>query len=168
MKVTTRVEGLLEVKARLAGNEERARGWVELLSGQLHEFLLARSREAFASAGASEGAAWAPLEPAYARYKKARGGGAEILRWYGARERLYPSLTIAAHPDHLFRVSAEGLVFGSRVPHAARLETGGIGPLGEPYPARDVLHLGERSRAHLAQLVGAYVASGATPLDWSR
>lgn len=80
-------------------------------------------------------------EPIYARQKTSLLGknlGSKPLVWEAGDAQLLPSLTNPQHPNAIFRLEPSRLVVGSNLPYAeALLSTGGIGPYGEPFPARD-------------------------------
>ena len=64
-------------------------------------------------------------EPVYRHIKVRYGGGLDrILRWAEGKERLYPSLTNPGHGDHLYEDDAHGARMGTRVPYAAKHQTG--------------------------------------------
>lgn len=106
-------------------------------------YMVQHMRSQFSTEGAHGGAPWAGYdkEPKYRAYKRAILGHLSILRWQkgGPYELLYPSLTALGHPANIFRVTPTSAVFGTSVPHAEELNRGGIGPFGEPYPARKII-----------------------------
>lgn len=64
----------------------------------------------------------------------------ELLRWEPGNERLYPSLLVKSHPDHVRRIRGASFQYGTRVPYANRLfQQGGTNPFGESYPPRAML-----------------------------
>lgn len=119
-----------------------------------HPFMLVHMRDQFASGGRAGGSPWADLsgEPRYAAYKRRIVGNAPTLRWPTSREQLYTSLATRG-PGHIERTTGRAARFGTSVPHAAQLEKGGVGPFGEPYPARKILALGTNRTADLFSLI---------------
>lgn len=160
--------GLLQIKVsprtRLKGFSAELQRAVDAVSdmaptwSQVFEpFMAQHMKQQFASQGRAGGKQWAGLErePRYQAFKRALVGNAPVLRWPSPREQLYPSLVERGHPLHIERRGQERARFGTAVPHAARLEQGGIGPFGEAYPARPILVLGNDRIAVLANLVRA-------------
>lgn len=78
--------------------------------------------EDFVLEGAGSGGRWAPLSPAYAKWKASRFPGAGILVASGA---LKASLTRADGPLSIFRPSATSLEIGTSVPYAIYHQLGG-------------------------------------------
>jgi|AntDeeMinimDraft_6_1070357.scaffolds.fasta_scaffold00404_8 phage gpG-like protein len=120
-----------------------------------HPFMLVHMRDQFATGGRAGGQQWAGLErePKYAAYKRNIVGNAPILRWPTANEQLYPSLTNPRGAGHLASSSDAAARFGTSIAHAATLDRGGIGPFGEPFPARPILALGPQRNAALFALL---------------
>lgn len=119
-----------------------------------HPFMLRHMRRQFETEGRYGGAPWADYsqEPIYAAAKLAAVGHLRILRWKAGQEQLAPSLLTrgSGHVELSDRVNAS---FGTRVPHAAQLEQGGIGPYGERFPPRLILRLPPRDRLELVGLI---------------
>lgn len=89
--------------------------------GKVHEVFIAFVQRVFASQGSYVGEAWAPLSPAYARWKAAHSANAGILQLRG---RLYGSLSAPDHPDHIFRSGPSWAEYGTQVPYAKFHQTG--------------------------------------------
>lgn len=123
----------------------------------MHPFMLTHMKRQFASDGAYGGAPWAlyAREPKYTAYKIALVGHLTPLRWQkgGPFERLYPSLVDKSHPEHVWKSDGKGASFGTRVPHAASLNEGGVGPFGERYPARKIIAMRNESRKELISAI---------------
>lgn len=130
----------------------------------LQAFFIARQRRSFRTSGRSERSKWAGFsrEPKYRTLKQRLTGDLRPLLWSGGG-RLYDSLTQANSSDQTFRVTGDTIRFGSRVPYAHRLYTGGIGPFGERYPARNFLKLSDRSMDVLSNLILRTLAGDRPP-----
>lgn len=130
----------------------------------IQAFFLVRQRRAFRTSGRSERSKWAGFgrEPKYRSFKQKLTGDLSPLTW--KREgRLFNSLTRSNDADQTFRVTGDTIRFGSRVPYAHRLYTGGVGPFGERYPGRNFLHLSDRSMNVLANLILRTLAGDRPP-----
>lgn len=96
-------------------------------------------------------------EPIYEYRKTARLGadlGSKPLHVDPEHAELIPSLIEPGHPDSMFRLTADSIIFGSLNDHAEKLlMTGGIGPYGERFPARNPFVMTAGQRAELADLV---------------
>lgn len=123
----------------------------------VHPFMLAHMRQQFRSDGAHGGKPWADFsnEPKYTAYKIAMVGHLTPLRWQkgGPFERLYPSLVDRTDVDHVWRSKKTSASFGTRVPHAATLNVGGIGPFGEKYKARKIIAMRDEQRKSLISTI---------------
>jgi len=156
------VDGVGDVDALLRSMSKRASNW-QVLAPRIHDFILVREEQLFATGGASEGKAWAGYgaEPKYKAWKQAVLGDLTVLRWKGGKaERLYPSLVDPRSPHHVFRKGSDGVTVGTSLPYADRLHRGGKNMFGEAFPARPLVGLGARSTGRLAQLITLYVARG--------
>ena len=156
-------KGVEEVLGVLRGFEERTKRW-ERTAPRLHRFMLRRAEDLFRTQGASEGVKWPGYsgEPKYTAYKKAHGVPLARLRWEGGdKERLYPSMTRAQHPEHVFRRTPKGISFGTRVPYARRLhEGGGKNQFDARIPARPIAVAGVKTRGKLAEMILMYITTG--------
>jgi phage gpG-like protein len=165
------IEGVEAVAKLLDGMRLRIERWTDT-APRLHDFLLVRQRDLFATGGSSEGMKWAGYggEPKYKAWKQAVLGDLTVLRWKGGKnERLYPSLTDPRHPHHVFDVGSNRVAMGTSLSYAKRLHRGGKNMFGEPMPARPLVGLGERSTMRLAQLLAVYIARGNSRGNtWSR
>lgn len=130
-------------------------------------FLMAQYARSFTSRGTEQGQRWAGYEgePKYAAYKRALGGGEDILRWKGS-DRLYNALTKRGDSNQVWRAGADKAQFGARLPYASSLQRGGRGPFGERYPGRRYLALGPRARKRLAELLRKEAQAGTHPSEW--
>lgn len=139
-----RGQGFGELEAEIRLLQKVVRDPRPTLNQVVYPYLTDHAEEMVQSAGRHGGQSWS-LAPRYKAYKQAILGpelAARPLAWARATARLVPSLTDPGHPDAIFRLEQDKLVIGSRVPYAERLlVTGGIGPFGERYPARNPYHL---------------------------
>ena len=93
----------------------RARTFTEILTEQ------------FRTQGRRGGTPWVGYqnEPRYRPIKFLFGGGfSRILRWRQGRERLYPSLVEANHPQHVFKSRRGTAKMGTSVPYAVKHQEG--------------------------------------------
>ena len=84
-------------------------------------------RAQFATKGARGGERWPGYdgEPRYRVIKRLFGGGEDnIMRWVRGHERLFPSLVVPTHPEHVYEPSALAVSMGTRVPYARRHQEG--------------------------------------------
>lgn len=118
----------------------------------------------FESKGRRGGTPWQgyDAEPVYRRIKVAVGGGLDrILRWRPGRERLYPSLVVPTHPDHVFSVSRYGVEMGTSVLYALSHQKG----IGEqkwdriPVPRRPIIALTSRDARGWVRIIQRHVAA---------
>lgn len=100
----------------------------------VHPWMVQHWRLQFDTAGGHGGRPWAPLEPKYAA---AQQGDSLTPLEVNTSARLEPSFVDPVNPAHFFSSSKNAMQAGSPVPYAGTLGTGGIGPFGESYPARD-------------------------------
>jgi phage gpG-like protein len=153
---------LAAIKARLEN--------LEPAFDQVHDILLELQRSIFDTEGQAIGKPWPKYnqdERGYAGMKRAILGDAyPMLRWRGGQEILYPSLTEASHPDHIFDKRADSFTFGTSVPYAAGHHTGtGEGWRGKyivpkrPLMGADWKHVGK-----VIQAIQAYVFGSTGPL----
>lgn len=113
--------------------------------GQGHSFVTI-TRAQFESRGARGGSAWPDYEdePRYQVIKRKFGGGLDrMLRWTEGHERLFPSLVLPGHPEHVFESHASRCRMGTRVPYAVRHQFGrGMQPFDHiPLPQRRIIAL---------------------------
>ena len=90
-------------------------------------------------------------EPRYRAFKERAVGHDDVFRWEPGREQIVPSLTEIDHPMHDWTAKPLGYSLSTSAPHADVFE-GGIGPFGEPYPARDPFRTREDQLAELDAL----------------
>lgn len=115
--------------------------------------------ELFATEGASGAdGAWSDYgaEPKYRAFKeKILGSSRPILVWSGElRDQMTSALETSATPRSL-NITAGGL--------AASMSSGGVGPFGEPYPARPVVSLTADQHRQLFDVVRRFVLFGDVP-----
>jgi phage gpG-like protein len=118
----------------------------------IHPHFLEKAKENLDSQGQLVGERWNfDGEPLYAAWKQKKVGHTDVLRWRkGSKERLYPSLTDPTNPWHYFRQTKTTVAIGTSVPYAPRLQKGGEGPFGEPYPGRQFLPSSTKASTALA------------------
>jgi hypothetical protein len=157
------ISGSTRVRGVLQGLMDNAEDW-RALGPEVHDFLIRKELELFATEGGSEDAKWPDYsgqEPKYAVYKKELIGetyGKRLLRWTPGHEILFPSLVSSRHPDHVWDVQKASFTFGTRVPYAMNHQKGqGEGPLGEPIAQRKVVVLSTASIVELKQLILRFV-----------
>lgn len=99
---------------------------------------VAFARKQFATGGRYGGKPWAGYtgEPAYAAYKRAAIGHLEPLKWDGAPGGLEDALTNPRSRLRRWSVRQGRVQLDIAIPYLRRLETGGVGPFGERFPAR--------------------------------
>jgi hypothetical protein len=103
------------------------------------------------------GVGWAPLSPAYARWKAKHYPGAPILVRRGDLKR---SLTFDGSrpgPEGLFEASRDALVFGTRIRHAKYHQR----PTGSRPPRRRILFLMRGASETFGRLLHAYTMASA-------
>lgn len=134
-------------------------------------FFMAHTANVFRTEGEYSGAKWANYdnEPKYKAFKKALTGGEYLLKWPGSN-RLYDSLTVRNDPDQVWRTNrGGGWTFGTKLDYADQLRTGGTGPFGEEFPARDFLSIGPRGLSNFAMLLSkVYLGIDVSPAEWRR
>lgn len=121
-----------------------------------------QARRNLASAGRYGGGNWNFAgEERYRRQKAAWVGAAYAdlpLVMPPDKAKLAPSLTDPADPNYLAVVTESGIQMGSRLEYANRLfVTGGIGPRGEYFPARDPYIMTESQQIDMAREIELYV-----------
>ena len=87
--------------------------------------------------------------------------GERLLRWEEGKERLYPSVVEASHPEHVWKVEGREFVFGTKVPYAYRHQLGkGTGPasLGSPQiKERRFIGLSRKGAADIRRAMARHV-----------
>lgn len=129
--------------------------------------------QVYATLGASTGTPW-PTGPGsrpytvaerrYAAFKAGRMGRqltrADLLRWLGGRERLYPSLTDPRHPQYVYRPEPAAVTLGTSLGYAGRHDRGeGTAPArwgGYPIPRRPLVALGDPLLRAIAEITSTY------------
>lgn len=106
----------------------------ELWREVVHPWMVQHFRRQFDTAGGHGGALWAPLEPKYQAAQRAFGDSIVPLESSaGILERSFVDPTDKNHRVKFGRT----MEFESALPYSGTLATGGTGPYGEPFPARD-------------------------------
>jgi phage gpG-like protein len=102
--------------------------------------------EQFASEG-SHGASgkWAPLSPTYKRWKQLHFPGEPILKLY---HPLYESLTSPDAPDSIYRLDAQEMAIGTKVPYAMAHQRG-----AGNMPARPPISLTEADKRKIQKSI---------------
>lgn len=104
-------------------------------------------REQFASQGAKgSSGTWAPLSPAYAKYKAINFPGQPILQ---ATSALYESMTSREAADSIFQPEADQLTIGSKAPYALAHQRGSKRNL----PARPIIALTEQDKRRIQKAI---------------
>jgi phage gpG-like protein len=117
----------------------------------IRNFLMQVMREQFDTEGA-RAAKWQPLSKTYAAWKSRNYPGKTILR---RTDRLFNSLTTLGAPDQVFESDKLSMIFGTRVPYAAKHQ------LGEGrVPQRRILSLTVKDRLAIRNLVREHIAKG--------
>jgi hypothetical protein len=116
--------------------------------------LLEIEREQFDSQGGRGSGGWKPLKPATIREKARRGEDPRILH---RTRRLVMSLTERGSSDQIFEVSADGLVFGSRLPYAGAHQNPRP---GNPLPQRRPVEFTETDRRDIVKTLQRWIMTG--------
>lgn len=155
IKIRVNLAQLDQLKRPVKLAQELLRDLSPVFDEVIHPWMLAHMARQFGSGGSWGGKPWGRYEsePKYAGMKKALVGHTTPLRWEPGRERLYPSLVQPTHPEHLWESDRASARFGTRVPWAADLQRGGIGPYGEPYRPYAILQTTDAQRRGLAKRV---------------
>lgn len=137
-----------------------------------HPYLLNHMERQFETGGAHGGKRWANYasEPKYLSFKYNVAGTLRPLRWddSGVRERLRPSLVLASHSEHVFLPGSQLLQFGTRVPWANSIYTGGVGPFGEPFPGRNPLAMTLQQKGQLGRRILNHLSARLTDAQTTR
>ena len=102
-------------------------------------------RAIFSSQGRRGGGSWEHLKPSTIKKK----GHSTILLHTG---RLRDSMTIPKNPDQIFRVTADGFIFGSRVPWAGAHDRGEGG-----MPRREFTKFDYPDRARFSAILAGWI-----------
>lgn len=158
LKITAKPRGALQHYQRTLGRAEQVvQNLAPSFDQVFHPFMLSHMRDVFRSGGAAAGQTWRGYasEPRYGAFKARILAQArpQPLRWQpGKKERLFPSLT-SEGGEHVHVSNSQAARFGTSVPYAARLEEGGIGPFGEPSPARPMVRIDAARTSDLVALL---------------
>lgn len=135
------------------------------LNRVVYPWLRAHIEDQFETSGHHGGEPWDfSGEPLYERSKIKRYGkqyGTRPLLIPKDKAELLPSLIDPSHPNALWRLSPGQLTLGSTLEWAnALLNTGGINPFGERFPARDPYVMTPAQRRELDDLIAHHLAQG--------
>lgn len=136
-------------------------------------FMLEHMDAQFNTLGAHGGAPWESLdnEPIYRAYKARLLGESlalKVLWWSADREQLRPSLVSPTHGSQVFDSDQKKMFFGTKVPHAGDLISGGIGPFGEPFPGRAIFAMTGAQRKGLVTLMQRAIVQRVEARGFSR
>jgi hypothetical protein len=135
------------------------------LNRVVYPWLRGHVQDQFESSGFAGGQPWDfSGEPLYERAKIRRFGkeyGTRPMLMPDDKAVLLPSLIDPSHPDSLWRLTPGQLRLGSTLEYADRLfNTGGVGPYGERYPARDPFVMTPAQKRELDRLIERDLARG--------
>ena len=160
------VRGSRRANASLSKYFDNIRSWPRL-SDDIFFYLQEITRESFNEEG-REGIKW----PDYWAQEQKYGGkkwakfieaGEErlfprLLRWLPGRERLFPSLMHARHPNAIRHVRDDHLEYGTSVDYAARHQHGqGENEFGEPVAERPFLVIVAEDVAAIRRMIADHV-----------
>lgn len=124
-------------------------------------YMRRQARANFATAGKHGGRAWTfDGEEKYRRMK--RGWLGEVYAGLpmvvpDEHAELVPSVVDPFHPHHIERSTDTGMQMGSSLEHARALfVTGGVGPFGERFPARDPFQMTPAQVDELGEEIAAF------------
>lgn len=146
--------GLSKLHATLSRPQEVLRVVVE-------PYLREQARRNLESAGAYGGEAWSFAgEPKYEASKRAWDAPYAAYPLVTSSKEFARTLTDPGNPYYQTTLTDSGVTVGTSHPFAYRLiKTGGVGPYGEAYPARDPWAMTKGQDQELAQRVLDYVNS---------
>jgi phage gpG-like protein len=107
----------------------------------------------FASEGAYGSGGWAPLASSTLKRKAHLGQSSKILQ---ATRRLYRSLTVSDHPEHLYVGQPHEMAWGTTVPYAKYHQDGS----GSSLPRRRVVQLPETARRNVVRIMQRGILAG--------
>jgi phage gpG-like protein len=108
----------------------------------------------FASQGAYGSGGWEPLASSTLARKARLGQPSKILQ---ATRRLYRSLTVDDHPEHLYVAQPHQMAWGTTVPYAKYHQDGS----GSSLPRRRVVQLPETARRNVVRIMQRGILAGA-------
>ena len=159
MKVTVKGGGLQGALQELKILQEIVADVRPTLNAVVYPYMRMHVEENFRTLGRHGGGGGWDFsgEPKYQAYKRAildEPWASMPLWWSPGRAQLIPSLTDPGHKDGFFRLTRNSIIFGTLHPNGeALLGTGGIGPFGERFPARDPFQMTPWQEAELKDLV---------------
>ncbi len=123
----------------------RAAGDMRPAFDEVHELFLKTEREQFAGEGRYSGG-WKPNAPSTTSRKRAKGLDLRILH---ETLRLRGSLTEETHPDHIYRVTQDEVLMGTRVPYAGVHQN----PKTSPLPRRRPIEFSDLIRREIVKIL---------------
>lgn len=99
----------------------------------IHQIFMEFERKVFETEGGYASADWVPLNPSYAAYKERQYGSKPIMR---RSDRLFKSLTVSSHPEHVYNTGPGFIEMGTRTLYA-RAHQFGYDKMG--LPARQII-----------------------------
>jgi phage gpG-like protein len=142
------VAGEMQVRrvlARMQGRAHDARPALEAMG----DVIALNLRRQFAGEASPVGGRWAPLSPAYGRWKHKHHPGKKILHLTGAMETDYTS-----RPFGIEKLSGTTLEIGSALPYAAFHQAG-----TDNMPARR-LELNEDAKRQMVKILTRFIVEG--------
>lgn len=120
---------------------------------QVHDLFLEVERRQFSSQGGAYSGGWKPLAPSTVSYKSRAGLDPRILH---ATLRMRSSLTEEAHPDHVYRASADDMFVGTKVPYAGVHQN----PVTSPLPRRRPIEFDDSVRREIVKILQRHLVEG--------
>lgn len=120
---------------------------------EIHELFLKVERQQFSSQGGAYSGGWKPLAASTKAYKARAGLDPRILH---ATLRLRGSLTQEAHPDHVYRASADEMFVGTKVPYAGVHQN----PKTSPLPRRRPIEFSDAVRTDIVKILQRHLVEG--------
>jgi phage gpG-like protein len=118
------------------------------------DYMMAETREQFASEGRHASGGWKPLKAATLRAKARKGLDPRILHASGALDR---SLTSRGDPAQLLQIRPQELVFGSRLVYAAAHQRP---KPGSRLPQRRPLQFTEQAKRQILKILQRWLVAG--------
>lgn len=159
-----------EVIDFVEGMQHRILNWTEM-NPRIHDWVIVRFKEIFATEGASEGIRWPNYDATEFMYRDVKNrilGNLSLLRWTetggpkaGKNERLYPSYIHPKNSEHVWSVTpGRQIEVGSEVPYAWKHQRGGMkNQMGGTIQQRKI-ELSRRSQFRLSILITQFVLRG--------
>jgi phage gpG-like protein len=148
VRLTIGIQGDKQFDALLGSAKKRIDDWRPFWA-QIRNFLVGVMKDQFSSEGA-RAQKWEPLSARYAAWKARNYPGKTILR---LTDRLYRSLTNISSSDMVFETQEKSMLFGTRVPYAAKHQLG-----EDRIKQRRILSLTNQDRADIVGLARQWVS----------